>query len=367
MMQSIASLKSRAVLVLVLMVLSCASYAQRSIVFQEAPLVPIRPMSGGYFNPESPGNGIMLEVARDGFVFGAFFYYDALGVGKWATVQGPCTPASETTRMLTDEICRVRADAFYEARGGQCWGCPWTANSTFPSAELNQQVEVVFLGNDRGEIRANGTVMKISRIANVYPGQSKRNRLIGTWSRIAYRTLKDCPTCSPYAAAQELGKIYVIPAETPVKFWNVPSPANTDGSTLTGIPFPSNSAPQYHVFCADPGGAEFGYCPHFDARSGERINLVLIEEPESGQIRVLQPCLQGPVFPIPNCRLVEDGPGGIVTSYAIKERSDLYLFEDTAIWRRAPGRDNQFSIWSEEVWTRNNGFRLIPIREPFPY
>jgi len=46
------------------------------------------PLSGGYYDPARSGNGQMLDVASNGYVFQTWFTYEANGQPSFFTLQG---------------------------------------------------------------------------------------------------------------------------------------------------------------------------------------------------------------------------------------------------------------------------------------
>ncbi|AVQ00308.1 hypothetical protein C7S18_23715 (plasmid) [Ahniella affigens] len=358
----------RILLMLVLIIAASESLAQQTLFRQSSPIIPVLPENGGYFDPTKPGNGIMVEVADDGFVFGAFFYYDALGIGKWNTVQGFCVPVSEQVRMTTDVICKVTPTAMFEARDGQCWGCPWRQNTNFVSTDMNTNVEVVFFAPNRGELRANGAVLPLRRLSEVYPGQTVRDRLLGQWDRVRFRKARDCTGCAEYTVAQKIGAVEVRPITARKNFVNVARPAGFENPTIDSLPvFPADNVPQYEVVCIDNAGANggTGSCTNFTAQTGQASGYeVFYEEQSSGAIREVSLC---PSRSLPDCEIVDGQIGAIVIRNALDYRRDVYVSKGRIVVRGTTQVAGEFVIQEEEVWTKRDSTRTVPIATAWPF
>jgi hypothetical protein len=50
-----------------------------AIAAQSAALTPVLPTRGAYFDSSKSGTGVFVDVGQNGFVFLAYFGYDALG------------------------------------------------------------------------------------------------------------------------------------------------------------------------------------------------------------------------------------------------------------------------------------------------
>lgn len=343
---------------------SSFALSQQTIFRQIEPIIPILPEAGGFFDPTQPGNGIMVEVAKDGFVFGAFFYYTQQGLTKWATLAGPCVPVSEAERMATGVVCRVVQAAMNDAVGGQCWGCPHTPPANPPSPEM-RDVEAVFFSSNRGQLRASGTVLPLSRLSEIYPGQSIQANLLGSWKRVQYRKAKDCGTCGEYTVAQEIGTIVVRPKQVKVNFWDVQMPNGFPRSlTLSGFPFPTEDGTQFEMFCEDDAGSMSG-CIGVGASEGTASgNQLLYQEPSSGLVRVIGICTSPSR---PNCVRFEGPPGSVVQYNAVVARFDLFVSSGSATLRRTTQVGDSLVIQSEEVWTKVEPTRTVPISVSFPF
>ncbi len=356
---------TKIIAVLLVAMVSLPTFAQQTVFRQSAPVIPIMPEPGGFFDATQPGNGIMVEVADDGFVFGAFFYYDALGMTKWATVQGFCAPVSEQVRMTSDVVCRVTPASMFEARNGQCWGCPWRPNSTFTSTDMNSGVEVVFFAPNRGELRANGSILPLRRLSEVYPGQTARDRLLGQWDRSRYRMAKDCSTCAEYVVTQRIGAVEVRPITTRKNFLNVARPAGFENPSVDALPvFPSNDVPQYEIVCRDSGGASVGCINLFSAVGDVAFGELFYEEQGSGAIRQASLCTNRN---LPDCEVVEGQIGSIVIRNSIGGRKDVYVAKNRLIIRSSTKVGSEFVIQEEEVWTKRDGVQTIPITTTWPF
>jgi len=351
-------------LLLLIALVPLSVFGQQTIFRQPEPVIPVLPETGGFFDPTRPGNGIMLEVAPDGFVFGAFFYYTPQGVTKWATLAGPCVPVSEAERMATGVVCRVTQAAMNDALGGQCWGCPHTNPTNPPSTEM-RDVEAVFFSPNRGELRASGTVLPLSRLSEIYPGQSIQENLVGTWTRVHYRMARDCPSCSSYIIAQDIGTVVVRPKIPKVNFWDVENPNGFPRSlTMAGFPFPSSLPVQYEVLCQDDAGAIIGCIGIFAAEGNVSVNQVLYQEPGSGMIRIVELCISPSR---PNCVKFEGQPSAVVQFNAVLSRTDLFVSPQRAVLRRTTALNNSLVIQSEEVWTKVDDTQKVPISVSFPF
>lgn len=344
--------------------LCSVAVAQQTITRQVNPLFRLTPENGGYFDPTKPGNGIMVEVADDGFVFGAFFYYDALGVGKWNTIQGFCEPASEHIRMTTDVLCRVTASAMFEARDGQCWGCPWRQNSNFASTDMNTGVEAVFFSPNRGELRANGAVLPLQRLSELYPGQAVSDRLVGKWARTRYAKARNCSNCPEYIVSQSIGTVEIRPIAARINFLNVANPGGFPTNlSVSSLPvFPSTTVPQFEVACLDDGGIPGG-CPRFGSEGSTSQTEVVYIEQNSSQIRLVSICTNRN---LPNCVVIEGPVGALVTSNAILDRENIYLSKGKIGFRPTRTTGGQLVLAEEETWTKLEAFTVVPSTADWP-
>lgn len=351
----------RLIMFVLALLLSIGANAQQTLFRQSTPLIPVLPENGGFFDASKPGNGLMLEVADDGFLFGAFFYYDQIGVAKWATISGFCVPTTETERMTTGVICRLTQPTAAEARDGQCWGCPWRQNITFGSTDINNSVEVVFFGPNRGEFRAAGAVLPLARLSEIYPGQTVRDRLLGKWSRVRYRLARNCGTCAEYAVAQAIGVVEVRPITTRINFWDVPNPGGSPNPKVDALPaFPAATVTQYDVVCIDTAGAGsscIGFSNQVEQPSPDQL---MYEEQGTGLVRLARVCInQG----LPDCVKFEGPIGALVKSNSYRDRGDVYVGKDVLHVRRTT---NEFVIAEEEVWTRVPSEPFVSISTVWP-
>lgn len=267
--------------------------------------------------------------------------------------------------MTTDVICKVTPTAMFEARDGQCWGCPWRQNTTFVSTDMNTNVEVVFFAPNRGELRANGAVLPLRRLSEVYPGQTVRDRLLGQWDRVRYRKARDCTGCAEYTVSQKLGTVEVRAITTRKNFVDVARPAGFENPSVDALPvFPAADVPQYEVVCRDNGGASGGCINYFNAVGEASYSQVLYEEQGSGALRQASLCTNRS---LPDCEIVDGQIGAIVIRNAIGGRRDVYLTRGRIIVRGATLVSNEFVIQEEEVWTKRDSVTTVPISTTWPF
>lgn len=350
---------SRVLLGLLAGLATAAASADLTLVRQQSPVINVWPETGGYFYPSQPGTGLMLEVAQNGLSFGAFFYYDAIGRSKWATLQGPCTPSSEHERMTSGVLCRISQPSMYEFKDGPCWGCPWRQNVLFNSTDLGSQVEVVFFSQTSGELRASGQILPLTRLAEAGPGLTRSQQLSGFWRRTRYRIAQACNTCGFTPVRQDVGTIQIAPATEQVRFLRT----QTLVPSMTTIPFPSDDVPQYELRCIDDAGAPSG-CEGLVEEGRIATNQLIYEEPGSRLLRLIVICTNSS---IPNCETIEGPVGNVIRRNAISGRSDIYLSGNRIVLRGTTLESNRFVIQREEVWEKLSELAAVPIGVPWPF
>jgi len=129
------------------------------------------PLSGGYYDPARSGNGQMLDVASNGYVFQTWFTYEASGQPSFFSLQGRLArpqgvsgcPAdvsrychgqrvewaqSGLTWSVTDEgtVPASTDMRLYKSQGGACPTCPQTSPATAPD-KTNGPVKLEFFGD----------------------------------------------------------------------------------------------------------------------------------------------------------------------------------------------------------------------------
>src|SRR5512141_2928326 len=100
-----------------------------TISAQSAALTPVLPAHGAYFDNSKSGTGVFVDVGLNGFVFLAYFGYDALGAPTWHMIQAPWSPSTEAQRIATGVIGTLNSPLLY-ATGGQCITCDFTKPQT---------------------------------------------------------------------------------------------------------------------------------------------------------------------------------------------------------------------------------------------
>jgi hypothetical protein len=100
-----------------------------TISAQSVALTPVLPALGAYFDSSKSGTGVFVDVGLNGFVFLAYFGYDALGAPTWHMIQAPWSPSTEAQRMATGAIGTLSSPLLY-ATDGQCITCDFTKPPT---------------------------------------------------------------------------------------------------------------------------------------------------------------------------------------------------------------------------------------------
>lgn len=229
----------------------------------EYPVVP-----GVYYEVARPGSGYMIDLlpktqAPD-FLFGSVYSYDAQGQPRWYSLGGDWlkgTPAQVVREQRYGSV----TSPFNVASGGNCYGCPYTANQNAPDPTLGT-LSLVQRGSFNLDVEWRGTTTRITRL-NLKPEQ-----LVGRWrGRLFYR--------DPGNSDAELGSGHYI-AEVrrrteseKIRFWtdeNLPIPAATDIQFVGHCPFASSETASGSLcFAANANGPSPVTTFYHDARDGE--------------------------------------------------------------------------------------------------
>lgn len=96
---------------------------------QSAALTPLLPARGAYYDASKSGTGITVDVSQTGYVFLAYYGYDATGVPTWYSVQGQWSPSTEAQRIASGVIGTLN-QPLLRSGGGQCLTCDFTTKPT---------------------------------------------------------------------------------------------------------------------------------------------------------------------------------------------------------------------------------------------
>ncbi|WP_395643895.1 hypothetical protein [Rudaea sp.] len=202
-----------------------------------ASLAPIFPYRGTYYDPKQPGTGLQVDVGATGNAFVTYYSYDANGNTAWYIVQAPYQPSDEATRWTTGVIGTLTGP-FYQAKHGQCLGCPYTPTG---GAEVSPFTANLVWVNSR-EVKMTVGPQQWDFIAPNLDGLTDGDYLTGSWVVAATSNYTGYPKT---ATSTSSGAINLVPNTTPVVLGEgadpavaIPASAKTYVA-VCGIPVPS--------------------------------------------------------------------------------------------------------------------------------
>jgi len=150
------------------------------------PVRHILPRAGAYYSPASSGSGLLLEVGRQGFLFGAFFYHREDGQRDWLIVNGNFEPSAyvdwlvdgRTGQLESPRLETTGGPAGFNAQGGQ------PSTTAVPGAP----VRLTWYGPDRIRVEWDGRVQELGPLRAIEANSRLDDRLIGKWRLSVIRT-----------------------------------------------------------------------------------------------------------------------------------------------------------------------------------
>lgn len=198
-----------------------APQAHAADPFYTDQVVPLLPWRGVYYEPGRGGTGLTLDVDSNGFLFAAFYTYDAAGNQVYYLIEGAYQPTSEEIRQDTGVIGTMENPTIYTSTGGECVGagCSYRA-PTRTAANLNasfvwttpQRLHMTIGGQSWDLIGGHFTV-------------ANTNLIQGQWSVAATFEVLDTPTTG------DMGVIQSVVTTTDCGRWSAsdfPVPAEGD-------------------------------------------------------------------------------------------------------------------------------------------
>ena len=149
-----------------------------------APLAPIYPYRGTYYDPHQAGTGLQVDVGLNGHTFIAYYSYSLTGQPDWYLVAGDYQPSDEVTRWTTGVIGTVNGQ-FYQAFNGQCLGCDYKPTGGAVLAGVNPTL--MWINSREVIMTANGQTWDF--IAPNFEGRPDGDYLIGNWMIHIVQTL----------------------------------------------------------------------------------------------------------------------------------------------------------------------------------
>ncbi len=234
----------------------------------DTPILDYPVVPGVYYEVARPGSGYMIDLLPKAqppdILFGSVYSYDAQGQPRWYSLGGDWlkgTPA----QIVREQRYGSVTSPFNVASGGNCYGCPYTANQNAPDPTLGT-LTLVQRGSFNLDVEWRGTTTRITRL-NLKP-----ELLVGRWrGRLFYR--------NPGNAGAELGSGYYTaevrrrPDSERIRFWtdeNLPIPSATDIQFVGHCPFASSETASGSLcFSANPGAQPPVTTFYHDARDGE--------------------------------------------------------------------------------------------------
>lgn len=213
----------------------------------------IPPYRGTYYDPKQPGTGLQVDVGASGSAFVTYYSYDTNGNTAWYIVQATYQPSDEVTRWTTGVIGTL-SGPFYQAKHGQCLGCPYTPTG---GAEVSPFTANLVWVNSR-EVKMTVGPQQWDFIAPNLDGKTDGDYLAGSWV-IAGTYRNFSPNIHPIETVS--GAINLVPNTTPVVLGDgassqiaIPNGAQTYtavcglvGPSSTGIPVLSPN--KFNKFC----------------------------------------------------------------------------------------------------------------------
>lgn len=272
----------------------------RGAIAQNAfdPTYPITPyLQPSWFVPSESGSGFLFgRLPNTTTLFGAYYTYTAGGQSSWLVFQGPYVATSDAERIATGVIGRA-SSPLYEAMGGPCLTCPYTAPTVQQSAL--GQAEIVFTNSTSAEFHVS-TANKALVPLDTATVKSVPDVFVGTFSGtlrvkpIASQPIQTLPcqialsrTSNPtedqYERASAAVRVIPTPGSTYLKV--VPAPGAPSNNCVSAgetyiIIDPNTGAARLYFFDADEQIREFTRLLGYRILAGAIVADVYLVSPD---------------------------------------------------------------------------------------